>query len=158
MTEEEKNFAIKINLDKAKKKTVIPIVLIIISLLTYIMPLLFGEFDFGIFFEIISLVFLIISRTYMSKYDVDKSKRYIICSMLSIGWILIYDIMYFIFSIQSSIDFIFMGYEFFWTEMLSILYLFFLFVIERDIAKADNPVKYKESTDWFYEKYEENEK
>lgn len=158
MTEEEKNFAIKINLDKAKKKTVIPIVLIIISLLTYIMPLLLGEFDFGIFFEIISLVFLIISRTYMSKYDVDKSKRYIICSMLSIGWILIYDIMYFIFSIQSSIDFIFMGYEFFWTEMLSILYLFFLFVIERDIAKADNPVKYKESTDWFYEKYDENEK
>lgn len=158
MTEEEKDFAIKINLDKAKKKTVIPIVLIIISLLTYIMPLLFGEFDFGIFFEIISLVFLIISRTYMSKYDVDKSKRYIICSMLSIGWILIYDIMYFIFSIQNSIDFIFMGYEFFWTEMLSILYLFFLFIIERDIAKADNPVKYKESTDWFYEKYEENEK
>ena len=158
MTEEEKNFAIKINLDKAKKKTVIPIVLIIISLLTYIMPLLLGEFDFGIFFEIISLVFLIISRTYMSKYDVDKSKRYIICSMLSIGWILIYDIMYFIFSIQSSIDFIFMGYEFFWTEMLSILYLFFLFVIERNIAKADNPVKYKESTDWFYEKYDENEK
>ena len=122
------------------------------------MPLLLGEFDFGIFFEIISLVFLIISRTYMSKYDVDKSKRYIICSMLSIGWILIYDIMYFIFSIQSSVDFIFFGYEFFWTEMLSILYLFFLFVIERDIAKADNPVKYKESTDWFYEKYEENEK
>ncbi len=154
MTEEEKKFAIKINLDKAKKKTMIPIVLISISLLTYIMPLLFGEFDFGIFFEIISLIFLIISRSYMSKYNVDKSKRYIICSMVAIGWILIYDIIYFISSIQDSFDFIFAGCDFLWSQMLSILYLLFLFVIDRDIAKADNPMKYKESTDWFYEKYE----
>lgn len=31
-----------------------------------------------------------------------------------------------------------------------------LFAINRDLSKADNPIKYKESTDWFYEKYEEN--
>lgn len=33
-----------------------------------------------------------------------------------------------------------------------------LFAINRDLSKADNPIKYKESTDWFYETYEENEK
>ena len=33
-----------------------------------------------------------------------------------------------------------------------------LFAINIDLAKADNPVKYKESTDWFYEKYEGKEK
>ena len=27
----------------------------------------------------------------------------------------------------------------------------------RDRSKADNPIKYKESTDWFYEKQEKNE-
>lgn len=32
-----------------------------------------------------------------------------------------------------------------------------LFEINRNLSKADNPEKYKESTDWFYEKYEEKE-
>ena len=50
-----------------------------------------------------------------------------------------------------------MVYNFLWSEIILILYLFFLFAIGRDIAKADNPVKYKESTDCFYKKYEENE-
>ena len=33
-----------------------------------------------------------------------------------------------------------------------------LFGINRDLSKADNPINYKESTDWFYETYEEDEK
>ena len=33
-----------------------------------------------------------------------------------------------------------------------------LFAINRNLAKADNQIKYKESTDWFYEKYEEDKK
>lgn len=32
-----------------------------------------------------------------------------------------------------------------------------LFAINRDLANADNPAKYKESTDWFYEKYDGKE-
>lgn len=33
-----------------------------------------------------------------------------------------------------------------------------LFLINKDLSKADNPEKYKESTDWFYEKYEDENK
>lgn len=93
----------------------------------------------------------------MSKYDESRAKRYIICSMVSVGWILIYDIILLCSSIQDAIDLAFLGYDYFFGEMFSILYLIILFAINRDLSKADNPEKYKESTDWFYEKYENKE-
>ena len=157
MTNEEKQFAIKVNVDKAKNKTFAPILLMIISILTYIPPLMFGEFDFGIVFEIISLVFLIIARRYMKHYDEIKSKRYLICAMIPVGWLLIYDLIVMLSSMRDAVDFLFLGYDYFFGEILSILYILVLFAINRDLAKADNPIKYKESTDWFYEKYEEKD-
>lgn len=157
MSDEEKEFIKKVNVDKAKNKTIAPILLMVLSLLTYVVPLIYGEFDFGIVFEIISLVFLLVARNYMLKYDESKAKRYIICSMVAIDWILIYDIILLCSSIQDVIDLAFLGYDYFFGEMFSILYLIILFAINRDLSKADNPIKYKESTDWFYEKYEEKE-
>lgn len=158
MKDEEKEFIKKVNVDKANNKTIVPIVLIILSLLTYVIPFILGEFDFGIIFEMASLIFLLIARNYMSKYDEARAKRYIICSMVSIGWILIYDIILFCASAQDIIDVAFLGYDYFFSEILSILYLIMLFAINKDLSKADNPTKYKESTDWFYEKYEKEEK
>ena len=129
-----------------------------ISLLTYVMPLMWGEFDFGILFEVASLVFLILARNYMSQYDETRAKRYIICSIVSIGWILIYDIILLCVSIQDAIDVAFIGYDYLLGEFFLILYLIILFAINKDLSKADNPEKYKESTDWFYERYESDEK
>ena len=65
--------------------------------------------------------------------------------------------MIFISSIQDIVDLALVGYDYFFGEILSILYLMILFAINRDLSKADNPDKYKESTDWFYEKYEDKE-
>lgn len=157
MEDNEKKFIKKVNVDKAKNKTIAPILLMVISILTYVPPLIFGEFDFGIVFEIASIVFLLIARNYMSKYDETRAKKYIICSMVSIGWILIYDLIIFCSSIQDIVDLAFLGYEYYFGEILSILYLIILFAINRDLSKADNPEKYRESTDWFYEKYEDKE-
>ena len=158
MSDEEKEFIKKVNVDKAKKKTIAPILLMILSILTYVVPLMYGEFDFGIVFEIISLAFLLIARSYMSKYDEIRSKRYVICSMVAIGWILIYDVIILCSYVQDVADLALLGYDLYFGEIFSILYLIILFAINRDLSKADNPIKYKESTDWFYEKYEENEK
>lgn len=158
MSDEEKEFIKKVNVDKAKNKTIAPILLMILSILTYVLPLMYGEFDFGIVFEIISLVFLLIARSYMSKYDEIRSKRYVICSMVSIGWILIYDVILLCSYVQDIVDLALSGYDFYFGEFFSILYLIILFAINKDLSKADNPIKYKESTDWFYETYEENEK
>ena len=158
MTDKEREFIKEVNIDKAKKKTIAPMVFIGISLLTYVMPLMWGEFDFGILFEVASLVFLILARNYMSQYDETRAKRYIICSIVSIGWILIYDIILLCVSIQDAIDVAFLGYDYLLGEFFLILYLIILFAINKDLSKADNPEKYKESTDWFYEKYENDEK
>lgn len=158
MTDKEKEFIREVNIDKAKKKTIAPMVFIGISLLTYVMPLMWGEFDFGILFEVASLVFLILARNYMSQYDETRAKRYIICSIVSIGWILIYDIILLCVSIQDAIDVAFLGYDYLLGEFFLILYLIILFAINKDLSKADNPEKYKESTDWFYERYESDEK
>lgn len=152
MSDEEKEFIKKVNIDKAKNKTIAPIILMILSILTYVIPLVFGEFDFGIIFEIISLFFLLIARMYMSKYDEICSKRYIICSMVAIGWILIYDVILLCSYAYNIADLILLGYEFYIIEMFSVVYLIILFIINKDLSKADNPMKYKESTDWFYEK------
>ena len=158
MTDKEREFIREENIDKAKKKTIAPMVFIGISLLTYVMPLMWGEFDFGILFEVASLVFLILARNYMSQYDETRAKRYIICSIVSIGWILIYDIILLCVSIQDAIDVAFLGYDYLLGEFFLILYLIILFAINKDLSKADNPDKYKESTDWFYERYESDEK
>lgn len=158
MTDKEREFIKEVNIDKAKKKTIAPMVFIGISLLTYVMPLMWGEFDFGILFEVASLVFLILARNYMSQYDETRAKRYIICSIVSIGWILIYDIILLCVSIQSAIDVAFLGYDYLLGEFFLILYLIILFAINKDLSKADNPEKHKESTDWFYERYESDEK
>lgn len=158
MTEEEKNFIKKINIDKAIGKTKFTIILIVVSILTYVIPIFLGVLDFGIFFEIISLIFLIISRNYMLKYDDVKAKKYIICSLIPIGWLLIYDFIIFITSMRNLIDVIFLGYNYHWMEILLILYMMMLLLINKNLAKAQDPIKYKESTDWFYESYDKNKK
>ncbi|MCI8760603.1 MAG: hypothetical protein HFJ34_05765 [Clostridia bacterium] len=76
----------------------------------------------------------------------------------SIGWLLVYDMIILFSSIEDIVDLTFLGYKYFWGEIFSIVYVVLLFAINKDLLKADNPTKYKESTDWFYEKYEEKEK
>lgn len=94
----------------------------------------------------------------MSEYDEIRAKRYIICSMLAIGWILIYDIIMFFSYVKDMVDVMFICENYLFGESFSIFYLITLFLINLDLSKADNPIKYKENTDWFYEKYEEKDK
>ena len=79
-------------------------------MLTYVISLMNGEFDFGIVFEIISFGFLLIARNYILKYDEIKAKRYNMCAIASIGWILIYDIIVFLASIE---EMAFIAYDYF---------------------------------------------
>ena len=58
----------------------------------------------------------------------------------------------------SSTDSLFYINYYDWFEIFTIGYMVILFLINKDLSKADNPEKYKESTDWFYEKYEDENK
>ena len=64
MTEEGKKYFFKVNMDKAKNKTRIAIFIILVSIMTYIIPILEGILDFGVIFESVSLIFIIIAKRY----------------------------------------------------------------------------------------------
>ena len=157
MTDNEKEFVKNVNIDKAKNKTIACILLTIISLLSYIVPLMFGNFDFGMIFEILTLVFIFIARYYMSEYDEERSKRFTVFAMIPIGWLLIYDLITILPYVSDILDFTFLGLSFILQEICIILDLIILFAINKDLRKADNPEKYKESTDWFYERLDEKD-
>lgn len=157
MTDNEKEFVKKVNIDKAKNKTVVCIILTIINLCSYVLPLMFGDFDFGMVFEILTLVFIFMARHYMSNYDEDRSKRFTIFAMIPIGWLLIFDLITIMSYVSDVIDFTFLGLDFILQEGFTILDLIILFAINKDLRKADNPEKYKESTDWFYERLDKKD-
>lgn len=157
MNDKEKEFVKNVNIDKAKNKIMACIGLTIISLLSYVVPLMFGNFDFGMVFEILTLVFIFIARHYMSNYDEDRSKRFTIFAMIPIGWLLIYDLITILSYVSNVLDFTFLGLDFVLQEGFTILDLLILLAINKDLRKADNPEKYKESTDWFYERLDEKD-
>ena len=157
MNDKEKEFIKNVNIDKAKNKTMACIGLTIISLLSYVVPLMFGDFHFGMIFEINTLVFIFMARHYMSEYDEDRSKRFTIFAMIPIGWLLIYDLITILSYVTDVLDFTFLGLDFVLQEGFTILDLLILFAINKDLRKADNPEKYKESTDWFYERLDEKD-
>ena len=157
MNDKEKEFIKNVNIDKAKNKAMACIGLTIISLISYVVPLMFGNFDFGMVFEILTLVFIFIARHYMSNYDEDRSKRFIIFAMIPIGWLLIYDLITILSYVSNVLDFTFLGLDFVLQEGFTILDLLILLAINKDLRKADNPEKYKESTDWFYERLDEKD-
>ena len=157
MTDNEKEFVKKVNLDKAKNKTVACISLTIISLLSYVVPFIFGDYDFGMVFELLTLVFILIAKHYMSIYDSDRSKRFTIFAMIPIGWLLIYDLITILSYISNVWDLTFLSFGFVLQESFTIFVLSILFAINKDLRKADNPEKYKESTDWFYERLDKKD-
>ena len=158
MNDNEKEFIKNVNIDKAKNKIKACIALTIVSLISYVIPLMFGSFDFGLVFEIFTLVFIFIASHYMSNYNEDCSKRFIILAMIPIGWLLIYDLITILYYASNLLDFTFLSWEFILQEGFTILDLLVLFAINKDLKKADNPEKYKESTDWFYERPAEKDK
>ena len=141
MNDKEKEFVKNVNIDKAKNKTMVCIGLTIISLLSYVVPLMFGNFDFGMVFEILTLVFIFMARHYMSIYDEDRSKRFTIFAMIPIGWLLIYDIITILSYVSNVLEFTFLGLDFVLQEGFTILDLLILLTINKDLRKADNPEK-----------------
>ena len=158
MTDKEKEFVKNVNIDKAKNKTVVCIILTIINLITYIVFLIFGDFDFGIVFEAATFIFICMARNSMSNYNIDSSRRFIILAMIPIGWLLIYDVISILSYISDMLDFAIIGLDFALQELFVVLDLIMLFAINKDLRKADNPEKYKETTDWFYERLDEQDK
>lgn len=159
MEEIKSDFKKKVNIEKAYNNSKISFIIICMSLCTYILPLIFGEIDFGCILEIISLVLLIVARWFMQKDNEDVSKIFIILSMIPVVSILIYDLISFIYYAEDTIgSYLEYGFYYYIGEFLLYTYVISLFKVVKNLMKADDPKKYKESTDWFYEDEEINTK
>lgn len=61
------------------------------SVTTYLIALEYNAFDFGFIFEVISLVFVILSIDKLKKQKLQSAKKCIVIAMIPIGWLIIYD-------------------------------------------------------------------
>lgn len=144
----------KTNIDKANKRTIIPILILMISCITYIEPLIYGEFDFGIIFEMISLILIFVAKGYMKKYNEKKAKKTIIIAILPVLWLFIYD---FIIVINSIKDYGLEAIVFFAVgELLSVIYITCSYYIYKDLDNANEPIDEMKNKNWYYEKNDNN--
>lgn len=148
----------KVNIDKALKKTLLPICIIAFSIFTYLYGYVFEEYDFGIIFEVASLILLLISIFFMKQYDEDKAKICINCAIGAVGWLLIYDLIDIFQYVEVMMDIIALIYLYVYTELILLIYIGLLLKVKFDLLKADNPKEYEEKTDWFYERPENENK
>lgn len=82
----------KVYLEKAINILKICIGILIFDGLTYLIPiLLYKNFDFGLIFEAVSFVFIILSLNKLVSKDFIVGKRNIVIAMLSVGWLIVYD-------------------------------------------------------------------
>jgi len=66
---------------------------------TYLVPFVYNAiglrhmnaFDFGLIFEVISFVFVLLSIDRLKQNNLQSSKKSIIIAMIPIGWLIIYD-------------------------------------------------------------------
>lgn len=87
--------------DKSIKLLKISIGIGIISIFTYLIPLfVYKVFDFGLIFEIISFIFIILALNRIEQTDFKSGKRNIIIAMIPYGWLIIYDFIYLIANIK----------------------------------------------------------
>lgn len=147
----------EVNIDRAKSATNFAFVLIVISLLTYILPSIFEIFDFGLILEGISLVSLIIARMFMSEYDCTKAKIFNVVAIIPIVIVLLYDFIS-MYITEGFVGTMLYADRYVWLELELILYVLVLGSAQFSLLKADEPEKYKESTDWFYENPDEEDK
>ncbi len=96
--EEEKRDIKKINKAKLEVILKITIGILIFNIITYVIAAQFKLFDFGIFLEIITLIFVFIAYSKSKREFISEAKTNIIIAILPISLLAIYDFIYFCFN------------------------------------------------------------
>lgn len=141
----------KINSEKAVNILKICVVIFIISFITYAIALFFGNFDFGLIFEIISFIFTILAMNKIKVQDYSKAKTYTIVAMAPVGWLIIYDLINLLVNIEevivelihyyTSFDQFFYYIEPYLYDVTLVAIIVLLFVAYKSIRRADGTDK-----------------
>ena len=133
----------------------------IISGVSYLIGLLYGLFDFGIIFEIITVICVYISIKNLSNNNLGIGKKYIIIAMIPIGWLIIYDFIDLLANISTvletvteyytSIDWVFYCIEPYIYDVTLITNFVLLIFAYFSLCKADGSKKSDDFTENFYD-------
>lgn len=90
--EENKMHIKKVYKEKITNLLKLCIGIMIFSFITYVIGIFtYGQFDFGLIFEIISFIFIIIAYRKIKQNDYEAIKKSAIIAMIPLGWLVIYD-------------------------------------------------------------------
>lgn len=152
----------KVYCDKAINIFKYCIGIFIFSFCTYAIALFFGNFDFGLIFEIISFIFTILALNKIKLKDFPKSKNYTIIAMIPLGWLIIYDLINLLVNIKEVITEVIFYYassdQFFYYiepylfDVTIVAIIILLFLAYKFIRRADGTDENNDPTDAFYEK------
>ena len=149
--------------DKASKFLTFSIVLLALSLISYLFALLvLDNFDFGFIFELFAFVCVIVAKNALIDKKLSLSKKTIIASMCSLGWLLVYDFIDFFVNINEIMQEVEQYYLsadnqlYYLTPYLVDVALIALIVILYKafsaISYADGTKKHEDYSDSFYDK------
>ena len=153
MTDEEKRLIRNVYTEKADKKINACIILTILNITTYLYFIIMGDFDFGIICEGITLLLIFLAKSSIANDYEAGSIRYVVLSIIPIGWLIIFDFIAVITNAVDIMDFIY------WllAESILIADVVILYLTYKDLRRAFNPEKYSETKDNFYEKLDNND-
>lgn len=136
--------------------------LMVLSLLTYFFALLYDSFDFGLIFELIAFIFMILAYSKIKGNNIQSCKRNIVISMIPIGWLIIYDLINLIVNIGEVLSVVaeyFLSIDQFFYSLSPYLYDVFLVAIIillkkafSSLNRADNSETAETYADHFYDK------
>lgn len=134
----------------------------IFSFCTYAIALFWGNFDFGLIFEIISFIFTFLALNKIKNKNYHKSKTYTIIAMIPLGWLIIYDLINLLVNIKevitevifyyASSDHFFYYIEPYLFDVTIVTIIILLFLAYKSIRRADGTDENNDPTDSFYEK------
>ena len=151
--------------DKTENLLKISMGIMTISLLTYLGPLIFFKaFDFGMIFEIITLVLIVIAYNKIGQNHFKTVKKCIIIAMISIGWLIIYDFINLLANIKEVLIEVFRYYfsfdQFFYyiepylVDVFLVATIILLYKTYSALKKAERnePLEPEDYSDTFYDK------
>ncbi len=152
----------EIYVDKAIRLLKFCIGIFVYDGLTYLIALFYNAFDFGLIFEIISFIFVLISIDRLSLRKLSSAKKSIIITMIPIGWLIIYDFINLIANsgevvgevihYYTSLDHFFYYLSPYLVDVTLIALIVLLYKSYSSVNKADGTTVSNDYKDTFYDK------
>ena len=160
--QENKEHIQKIYTEKAQKLLKFCIVILIVNGITYLIGFfLYNSFDFGLVFEIITFIFILIANNRIEQKNMKLGKINTIMAIIPISFLIIYDLIHLAINIEEVLEEVLIYYtssdQFFYNiepylfDVTLIAVIKLLYKTYKALNKADNTHQSENYLDTFYD-------